>query len=93
MALSSLDCHHCIGIVELYHAMRIALSHLHMDVQVKLQCHDRGNLLADLWTGMQTLVHLSVADAKAARIELASCAASTEALQAAMPVLLSAHSK
>ena len=64
-----------------------------MNVQVKMQCHDRGNLLADLWTGMQTLVQTALAGATAARVKLASCAASAEALRVAMPVLLSAHSK
>ena len=62
-------------------------------MQVRLQCQDRGNLMADLWSGMQLLVQSTLGDSEAARLKLASCAASEQALQAAMPLLLQEHSR
>lgn len=62
-------------------------------MQVRVQCQDRGSLLADLWAAMQMLVQASLADSKAAQVKSASCTASNGALQAAMPLLLAQHNR
>ena len=43
--------------------------------------------MAELWQGLIHLVHASLTDSEAARLQLAPDAASVTALQAAMPIL------
>lgn len=56
-------------------------------LQVTLQCQERGRLLAELWQGLHCLVHAALAACEAARLSLASDTATTQSLQAAMPVV------
>lgn len=56
-------------------------------VQVTLQCQERGQLMAELWQSLQTLVSATLAACEAARLGLASDRARSEALQAAMPLV------
>ena len=56
-------------------------------VQVTLQCQERGQLMAELWQSLQALVSAALAACEAARLGLASNRATSEALQAAMPVV------
>lgn len=56
-------------------------------IQVTLQCQERGGLLAELWQGLHRLVHAALAACEAARLSLASNTATSQSLQAAMPVV------